>query len=148
MKDFAMSIMLINYEQDIESIEYVWRKNNRKDDWKNVDDEIKLPYTETYLKKNNGLVVAFIVITKKGFTFSDIGPDYIFEIFACPTEEGYGSELIEEMQKERQFLYLHAKKTNDSAIGCYQKNGFVINGQNLDNTKHRMVWEKSSGTQE
>lgn len=136
-------IRIINYEQDIQSIKDIWKKNSsEEEEWENVDGEIKCTKNKTYVKVKNDLIVAFIVIRTEDGGRADNLENYIFELHAYPKHQGFGSELIKKMQAERQFLALHVKKTNDGAIGCYKKNGFTIGGQTQNGSKHYMVWEK------
>ena len=85
---------------------------------------------------------AFIVIRKKYIDNDDQLKNYIFELYAHPSGQGFGTELLKEMQYNRQYIYLHVKKTNLVAIKFYENNDFHI--KEREGTKHRMEWKSKS----
>jgi len=135
-----MCIRKINHEEDIKAIEDVWFNASgceNEQNWGNVHKEIKCPNNITYVKTRGGSIVAFVTIRRKGITSLQ---NYIFEIFSHPQSQGFGSELLKEMQNKRLSLSLHVKKTNTDGIRFYENNGFR---KKLSNhcEKYQMEWK-------
>jgi len=135
----------VKYQEEYKSgVKYVWEKSNKDKDqkWKDVLNDIEKQYTMTYVVIDNDEVHGFITVTKKEVKDKNFKPNYIWEFYAHPRGQGYGSELMNELKEkeERSYLYLHVKKDNTDTIEKYEHMKFVKNGCNLEKTKYRMVW--------
>ncbi len=135
---------------DISQIVKIWLDTNRKahdfisaqywmDHLPMVQD--MLPKAEVYVyidEKNNKL---------EGFI--GLNADYIAGLFVCfdAQSRGIGKQLLDTIKLFKKQLQLNVYKKNIRAVAFYQREGFQIESENIDeNTgeaEYAMKWEKA-----
>lgn len=133
-------------KNDIEAIMQIWKNENikahnfiAKDYWESNYEYVKklIPNSEIYVYTNKEKIEGFIGINN----------DYIEGIFinTASQNKGIGTELLNKAKKEKTKLTLSVYEKNTKAIKFYQKNGFKITKEKLDQDTNEkeyiMLWE-------
>ncbi len=133
--------------KDLEIIMELWLNTNiqahafiREDYWKNNFDLVKhmLPHAEIYVYEREGRIVAFVGI--------DNG--YIAGIFVSREmqSKGIGKALLKKSKELYSTLTLTVYKKNQQAVRFYQREGFTVEKEQIDeNTsevEYLMVWNR------
>ncbi|MGA8884466.1 MAG: N-acetyltransferase [Acinetobacter sp.] len=99
-----------------------------------------LPLAENYVIEENNAVMGFASLLR---------PDaFLAALFIAPEQQGHGcgSALIDFLKQQRRELHLSVYAENSASVGFYQKHGFSINSQGIDeNTGHAelaMTWRQ------
>ena len=134
-------------KNDIDAVMQIWKNENikahkfiQKEYWENNYNFVKkaLPNAEVYV----------YVVKEKIVGFIGLDHNYIQGIFVDTNhqENGIGTSLLNKVKESKNNLTLNVYKKNTSAISLYNKNGFVITNQNIDNDtdeiEYTMVWNK------
>ena len=97
-----------------------------------------LPLAENYVIEDNNAVTGFASLLR---------PDaFLAALFVAPEQQsyGYGSALLDFLKQQGRELHLSVYAENASAVSFYQKHGFKIISQGIDeNTGHAeyaMTW--------
>jgi len=140
----------LNTENDIDKIVEIWFEGFKlahnfiqEDYWKlnmAAMKETYLPMSQSYILEVNDIAVGFISMIE----------DYLAALFISPQEQGkgYGKILLNHVKDLKKSMNLKVYQENESAIRFYQKNGFVITSESIDeNTSFKeyvMTWEKNT----
>ncbi|ATO18294.1 N-acetyltransferase [Acinetobacter sp. LoGeW2-3] len=135
---------------DINSMLEIWLKASLKahdfipaDYWKNQlipMRDIYLPLAENYVIKEQNTVRGFASLLRK--------KNVLAALFIAPEQQGigYGQRLVDFLKQQCDQLHLNVYDANTSAVSFYQKQGFKIINQGVDeNTGHAelsMSWFK------
>ena len=99
-----------------------------------------LPLAENYVIEENNAVAGFASLLQ---------PDsFLAALFIAPEQQGHGcgSALIDFLKQQRRELHLSVYAENSASVGFYQRHGFSINSQGIDeNTGHAelaMTWRQ------
>lgn len=99
-----------------------------------------LPLAENYVIEENNAVAGFASLLQ---------PDsFLAALFIAPEQQGHGrgSALINFLKQQCRELHLSVYAENSASVGFYQKHGFSINSQGIDeNTGHAelaMTWRQ------
>ena len=97
-----------------------------------------LPLAENYVIEDNNAVTGFASLLR---------PDaFLAALFVAPEQQGYGygSALLDFLKQQGRELHLSVYAENAAAVNFYQKHGFKIISQGIDeNTGHAeyaMTW--------
>ncbi|AYA02577.1 N-acetyltransferase [Acinetobacter sp. WCHAc010034] len=97
-----------------------------------------LPLAENYVIEDNNAVMGFASL---------LWPDaFLAALFVAPEQQsyGYGSALLDFLKQQRRELHLSVYAENAPAVSFYQKHGFKVISQGIDeNTGHAeyaMTW--------
>lgn len=97
-----------------------------------------LPLAENYVIEDNNAVTGFASLLR---------PDaFLAALFVAPEQQGYGygSALLDFLKQQGRELHLSVYAENAAAVSFYQKHGFKIISQGIDeNTGHAeyaMTW--------
>ncbi len=97
-----------------------------------------LPLAENYVIEENNAITGFASLLQ---------PDsFLAALFIAPEQQGHGcgSALINFLKQQRRELHLSVYAENSASVGFYQRHGFSINSQGIDeNTGHAeyaMTW--------
>ncbi|MCG3681278.1 N-acetyltransferase [Aliarcobacter butzleri] len=133
-------------KNDINQLLQIWLEVNikthnfiPKEYWEEQYDNVKelLPNSEIYVYEENEKIVAFVGLIQ----------NYIAGIFVSFSfqSKGIGKKLLDYIKEFKKELSLNVYVKNTSAIKFYQREGFIINSQNIDEeTKEQqilMIWE-------
>lgn len=133
-------------KNDINQLLQIWLEVNikthnfiPKEYWEEQYDNVKelLPNSEIYVYEENKKIVAFIGLIE----------NYIAGIFVSFSfqSKGIGKKLLDYIKEFKKELSLNVYVKNISAIKFYQREGFIINSQNIDEeTKEQqilMIWK-------
>ncbi|MFX4267684.1 GNAT family N-acetyltransferase [Aliarcobacter butzleri] len=133
-------------KNDINQLLQIWLEVNikthnfiPKEYWEEQYDNVKelLPNSEIYVYEENEKTVAFVGLIE----------NYIAGIFVSFSfqSKGIGKKLLDYIKEFKKELSLNVYVKNISAIKFYQREGFIINSQNIDEeTKEQqilMIWE-------
>lgn len=133
-------------KNDINQLLQIWLEVNikthnfiPKEYWEEQYDNVKelLPNSEIYVYEENEKIVAFVGLIE----------NYIAGIFVSFSfqSKGIGKKLLDYIKEFKKELSLNVYVKNISAIKFYQREGFIINSQNIDeNTKEQqilMIWK-------
>lgn len=133
-------------KNDINQLLQIWLEVNikthnfiPKEYWEEQYDNVKelLPNSEIYVYEENEKIVAFIGLIE----------NYIAGIFVSFSfqSKGIGKKLLDYIKEFKKELSLNVYVKNISAIKFYQREGFIINSQNIDEeTKEQqilMIWK-------
>ncbi|MFX4233993.1 GNAT family N-acetyltransferase [Aliarcobacter butzleri] len=133
-------------KNDINKLLQIWLEVNikthnfiPKEYWEEQYDNVKelLPNSEIYVYEENEKIVAFVGLIE----------NYIAEIFVSFSfqSKGIGKKLLDYIKEFKKELSLNVYVKNISAIKFYQREGFIINSQNIDEeTKEQqilMIWK-------
>lgn len=107
--------------------------------WTENYDAVKtlIPNAEVYVVEQDNAVAAFVGLTE----------DLIAGLFvrADRRSQGLGAALLTYVKNRKTSLTLHVYKKNPRAVEFYQREGFVIQGNSLDEngeTEYIMTWKK------
>lgn len=133
-------------KNDINQLLQIWLEVNikihnfiPKEYWEEQYDNVKelLPNSEIYVYEENEKIVAFVGLIQ----------NYIAGIFVSFSfqSKGIGKKLLDYIKEFKKELSLNVYVKNISAIKFYQREGFIINSQNIDEeTKEQqilMIWK-------
>ncbi|RZV17649.1 GNAT family N-acetyltransferase [Aliarcobacter butzleri] len=133
-------------KNDINQLLQIWLEVNIKthdfivkEYWEEQYDNVKelLPNSEIYVYEENEKIVAFVGLIE----------NYIAGIFVSFSfqSKGIGKKLLDYIKEFKKELSLNVYVKNTSAIKFYQREGFIINSQSIDEeTKEQqilMIWK-------
>ncbi|MDN5105365.1 N-acetyltransferase [Aliarcobacter butzleri] len=133
-------------KNDINQLLQIWLEVNikthnfiPKEYWEEQYDNVKelLPNSEIYVYEENEKIVAFVGLIE----------NYIAGIFVSFSfqSKGIGKKLLDYIKEFKKELSLNVYVKNTSAIKFYQREGFIINSQSIDEeTKEQqifMIWK-------
>lgn len=133
-------------KNDINQLLQIWLEVNikthnfiPKEYWEEQYDNVKelLPNSEIYVYEENEKIVAFVGLIQ----------NYIAGIFVSFSfqSKGIGKKLLDYIKEFKKELSLNVYVKNTSAIKFYQREGFIINSQSIDEeTKEQqilMIWK-------
>ncbi len=133
-------------KNDINQLLQIWLEVNikthnfiPKEYWEEQYDNVKelLPNSEIYVYEENEKIVAFVGLIE----------NYIAGIFVSFSfqSKGIGKKLLDYIKEFKKELSLNVYVKNISAIKFYQREGFIINSQSIDEeTKEQqilMIWK-------
>lgn len=133
-------------KNDINQLLQIWLEVNikthnfiPKEYWEEQYDNVKelLPNSEIYVYEENEKTVTFVGLIE----------NYIAGIFVSFSfqSKGIGKKLLDYIKEFKKELSLNVYVKNISAIKFYQREGFIINSQNIDEeTKEQqilMIWK-------
>ncbi|KLD99863.1 N-acetyltransferase [Aliarcobacter butzleri] len=133
-------------KNDINQLLQIWLEVNikthnfiPKEYWEEQYDNVKelLPNSEIYVYEENEKIVAFVGLIE----------NYIAGIFVSFSfqSKGIGKKLLDYIKEFKKELSLNVYVKNISAIKFYQREGFIINSENIDEeTKEQqilMIWK-------
>lgn len=131
---------------DINSVTDLWLDTNLKAHdfipsqyWKNNYDAVKemLPQAEVYVYENDNKIQGFV----------GLNDEYIEGVFVSDEmqSQGIGKLLLNFVKEKRTKLHLNVYQKNIRAINFYQREGFEIRGEGLDEATgekdHEMIWQ-------
>ena len=131
---------------DIDRVADIWLETNRKAHyfipvqyWKNHFEFVKemMPQAEVYVYENGNEIQGFI----------GLSDDYVEGIFVSDEMQshGIGKLLLNYVKNRKPELSLNVYQKNTRAISFYQREGFEIQGQGLDQAtgekEYRMKWQ-------
>ncbi|WP_158963032.1 N-acetyltransferase [Myroides fluvii] len=87
-------------------------------------EQIYIPSSETYVYEQEHCIVGFVSLVE----------NYIAAIFVAPNEQGkgIGKELMQFIKQKRSTLELGVYAKNTNSIAFYEKQGFVVVEEKLD----------------
>ncbi|MGN0353844.1 MAG: GNAT family N-acetyltransferase, partial [Muricoprocola sp.] len=111
-----------------------------EDYWKKNYEMVRelIPEAEVFVAEENQKIQGFIGLTD----------DYIAGIFVKAEEQskGIGSELIYTAMTLKDYLYLNVYRKNTGAVEFYQRCGFIIVNQEIDEDtseeEYTMEWHR------
>lgn len=133
-------------EADIDRVVNLWLATNIKAHyfipdqyWKSHIDLVKemLPQAEVYVYENDFQIEGFI----------GLDDEYVEGIFVCDERQsqGIGKLLLNFVKEKKTKLYLNVYQKNARAIHFYQREGFEIQSEGLDEVTgekdYVMVWQ-------
>ncbi|MCR1816334.1 GNAT family N-acetyltransferase [Aliarcobacter butzleri] len=133
-------------KNDINQLLQIWLEVNIKthdfivkEYWEEQYDNVKelLPNSEIYVYEENEKIVAFVGLIE----------NYIAGIFVSFSfqSKGIGKKLLNYIKEFKKELSLNVYVKNTSAIKFYQREGFIINSQNIDEEAKEqqilMIWK-------
>ena len=131
---------------DINRVADLWLDTNLKAHdfipsqyWKNNYDAVKemLPQAEVYVYENDNKIQGFV----------GLNDEYIEGIFVSDEvqSQGIGKLLLDFAKEKRMKLHLNVYQKNIRAINFYQREGFEIRGEGLDEATgekdYEMIWQ-------
>lgn len=131
---------------DINRVADLWLDTNLKAHdfipsqyWKNNYDAVKemLPQAEVYVYENDNKIQGFV----------GLNDEYIEGIFVSDEmqSQGIGKFLLDFVKEKRMKLHLNVYQKNIRAINFYQREGFEIRGEGLDEATgekdYEMIWQ-------
>ena len=131
---------------DINRVADLWLDTNLKAHdfipsqyWKNNYDAVKemLPQAEVYVYENDNKIQGFV----------GLNDEYIEGIFVSDEmqSQGIGKLLLDFAKEKRMKLHLYVYQKNIRAINFYQREGFEIRGEGLDEATgekdYEMIWQ-------
>ena len=134
---------------DIDRVADIWLKTNLKTHyfisnqyWKSNYELVKemLPQAEVYVYENDCLIEGFI----------GLNDEYIEGIFVRDEmqSQGIGKLLLNFVKEKKTKLYLNVYQKNTRAIHFYQREGFEIQREGLDEVTgekdYVMVWQRGN----
>lgn len=129
---------------DINSVTDLWLDTNLKAHdfipsqyWKSNYDAVKemLPQAEVYVYENDNKIQGFV----------GLNDEYIEGIFVSDEmqSQGIGKLLLDFVKEKRTKLHLNVYQKNIHAINFYQREGFEIRGEGLDEATGEKDYEMS-----
>lgn len=145
---FAENLKLIRKlkKADINRVTDLWLDTNLKAHdfipsqyWKNNYEAVKemLPQAEVYVYENDNKIQGFV----------GLNDEYIEGIFVSDEvqSQGIGKLLLDFAKEKRMKLHLNVYQKNIRAINFYQREGFEIRGEGLDEATgekdYEMIWQ-------
>ena len=134
-------------KKDINAIMRIWKNENirahnfiAKEYWENNYKYVKdiLPEADIYVYILDEQIVGFVGLNN----------NYVEGIFVDVNNQhkGIGTALLDKIKEYKESLTLSVYKKNVNAIKFYEKNNFIITGENIDeNTneiEYTMTWKK------
>ena len=127
---------------DINRVTDLWLNTNLKAHdfipaqyWKSNYDAVKemLPQAEVYVYENDNKIQAFV----------GLNDEYIEGIFVADgmQSQGIGKLLLDFVKEKREKLRLNVYRKNRRAINFYQREGFEIRGEGLDEATEEKDYE-------
>lgn len=136
----------LHTENDLDRMIEIWLEGSKlahnfiqEDYWKSNQTTMKetyLPVSRSHVLEVDGTVVGFISMID----------DYLAALFISPNEQGkgYGKILLDYVKDQKESISLQVYQENESAIRFYEKNGFIISNESIDeNTSAKefvMTW--------
>lgn len=140
--------MIRKFEKnDIDSVMQIWKDENikahafiSKEFWESNYNNVKesLPNAEIYV----------YILEEKIVGFIGLNNNYIEGIFVDTNNQckGIGSSLLDKAKEKRNSLTLKVYQKNKNAINFYEKNDFVIENKDIDEStneiEYTMIWNK------
>lgn len=120
-------------ETDTDQVMQIWLATNIQTHdfvpetyWRSQFDEVKkmLPVSEVYVCEESKEIIGFVGLVET----------YIAGIFvsSCFQSHGIGKRLLDYAKALKPELYLHVYQKNLNAIRFYQREGFVIESEEVD----------------
>ncbi|WP_347455606.1 N-acetyltransferase [Acinetobacter thermotolerans] len=147
-----MTIIQKAKPEDINPMLNIWLKASLKahdfipaDYWKNQlipMRDLYLPLSENYVIKEQDNILGFISLLR--------AKNVLAALFIDPEQQGagYGKSLVDFLKQQYDQLHLNVYADNTSAVGFYQKQGFQIISQGVDENTGQaelnMSWFRSS----
>ena len=138
--------MIRKFEQnDIDHVMRIWESANRsahdfipEEYWKENHEFVKdaLPQAEVYVYIRHGHIAGFI----------GTNGNHIEGIFVDRADwnRGIGTALLNQVMNEKAHLTLNVYQKNTNAIRFYEKNGFTVTKESIDEetgeTEYTMTW--------
>ena len=132
---------------DVDRVMDLWLDTNLKAHnfvhaayWRSNFEPVKeiLPQAEVYVYENAGEIQGFV----------GLSGEYIEGIFAADEmqSQGIGKRLLDHMKAIKDTLHLSVYQKNTRAIRFYQREGFVIQYEGLDEStgekEYAMLWQR------
>ena len=138
--------MIREFEKtDLEEVAKIWLDTNMKAHdfisaqyWQNHFQMVKEMFlqAEIYVYESTGRIQGFV----------GMNGDYVEGIFVAleAQSQGIGKRLLDFVKERKESLYLSAYEKNERAVRFYQREGFVIREERLDEStgekEYVMVW--------
>ena len=138
--------MIREFEKtDLEEVANIWLDTNMKAHdfisaqyWQNHFQMVKEMFlqAEIYVYESTGRIQGFV----------GMNGDYVEGIFVAweAQSQGIGKRLLDFVKERKESLYLSAYEKNERAVRFYQREGFVIREERLDEStgekEYVMVW--------
>lgn len=132
--------------KDIDDVMNIWITENIKahsfipnEYWKNNFEYVKniLPNAEIYVYLEDNFILGFIGLNDNHIEGIFVNSNY--------QGKGIGTDLLNKAKEIKQQLTLNVYKKNSKAIKFYQKNGFEITEENIDEendeVEYIMLWK-------
>lgn len=130
-------------KKDINAIMRIWKNENirthnfiSKEYWKNNYKYVKdiLPDADIYVYILDEQIVGFVGLNN----------NYVEGIFVDVNNQhkGIGTALLDKIKEYKESLTLSVYKKNVNAIKFYEKNNFIITGENTNEIEYTMTWKK------
>lgn len=135
-------------DTDIDTLVDIWYKGSLQahdfidsDYWESQIEEMKIKYipmSETHVITNQTKIVGFVSMVD----------DYLAALFidVAYQNNGSGKELLNFEKRQRNKIQLKVYKENLSAVRFYEKNGFIIKKELIDEQTNKqeylMEWTK------
>ena len=134
-------------KSDVNRVADIWIETNMKAHkfipaqyWKNNFEQVKemLPQADVYVYDDGQIIQGFI----------GLNGEYIEGIFVCDgmQSQGIGRFLLNYIKNERTKLQLNVYQKNTRAISFYQKEGFEIQCESMDEATgekdYVMIWKQ------
>lgn len=138
--------MIREFEKtDLEEVAKIWLDTNMK-----AHDFISAQYLQNHFQmvKEMFLQAEIYVYESTGRIqgFVGMNGDYVEGIFVAweAQSQGIGKRLLDFVKERKESLYLSAYEKNERAVRFYQREGFVIREERLDEStgekEYVMVW--------
>ncbi len=119
--------------EDLDNVMNIWLEENctahsfiDEEYWKDNLEAVRemMPTATVFVYEENGVIVGFIGLMDQ----------YIAGIFISNgyQSKGIGKQLMDYVKQRKQQLSLHVYKKNERAIEFYQREGFTISKEQLD----------------
>ena len=130
-------------KKDINAIMRIWKNENirthnfiSKEYWENNYKYVKdiLPDADIYV----------YILDKQIVGFVGLNNNYVEGIFVDVNNQhkGIGTALLDKIKEYKESLTLSVYKKNMNAIKFYEKNNFIITGENTNEIEYTMTWKK------
>lgn len=130
-------------KKDINAIMRIWKNENirthnfiSKEYWENNYKYVKdiLPDADIYV----------YILDKQIVGFVGLNNNYVEGIFVDVNNQhkGIGTALLDKIKEYKESLTLSVYKKNVNAIKFYEKNNFIITGENTNEIEYTMTWKK------
>ncbi|WP_235941708.1 N-acetyltransferase [Paenibacillus puerhi] len=135
-------------ENDLDRMIEIWFDGSKlahnfiqEDYWKSNQTAMKetyLPMSRSHVLEVDGIMVGFISLID----------DYLAALFVSPHEQGkgYGKILLDYVKDQKESMSLQVYQENERAIRFYEKNGFIVSDESIDEKTSAkefvMTWRK------